>query len=62
MSKARLVKLGEVLAEDAVDAAKKAENKFVDSFLALEGESPEDAKQRIKDTREAQKRVKKNKS
>lgn len=59
MKKTRLIQLNEALMEDAVDAAKKAQYKLADSFLTLEGESPEDARQRMKDVRAAAKQAKK---
>ena len=47
MAKSKLVKANEKIAENVVGGYKKIEDKFVDEFLTRDGETFEEAKQRL---------------
>ena len=47
MAKSKLVKANEKIAENVVGGHKKIEDKFVDEFLTRDGETVEEAKQRL---------------
>ena len=47
MAKSKLVKANEKIAENVVGGYKKIEDKFVDEFLTRDGETVEEAKQRL---------------
>ena len=47
MAKSKLVKANEKIAENVVGVYKKIEDKFVDEFLTRDGETVEEAKQRL---------------
>ncbi len=47
MAKSKLVKSNEKIAENVVGGYKRIEDKFVDEFLTRDGETVEEAKQRL---------------
>ena len=47
MAKSKLVEVNEKIAENVVGGFNKIADKFVDNFLTKEGESVEDAKERL---------------